>query len=246
MFDKISRKVHSLLHHKNFSINQIPKHGVNTYYSRQLSESEIMSGEHRTLVGGLWEELGILQFEFIKTMGLLPEHKLLDVGCGAMRGGLHFVKYLNTGNYYGLDINTSLIEAAKVELLGAGLEFRSPHLLVDDKFDFSLFDVDFDYALAISVFTHLDINHIVRCLVNMQKTLRPDGKFYATFFEAPASVHLNAIKHTPGGVVTNYDNDPFHYSYSEMKYLADQAGMKVDVVKNWVHPRDQKMLCFVK
>jgi len=246
MLDKIHHRIYSLLHRKNSLNNQIPKHDVNIYYSRQLSEAEIKSGEHRAFVGGLWKELGILQFEFMKKIGLLPKHKLLDVGCGAMRGGLYFVDYLDAGNYYGLDINTSLIEAAKIELSAAGLESKAPHLLVDDRFHFSLFDTEFDYALAVSVFTHLDANRILRCLINMQKNLKPGGRFYATFFEAPESLHLNAIKHTPGGVVTNYDSDPFHYSYSEMKYLAEQAGMKMEGVIDWLHPRNQKMLCFFK
>jgi cyclopropane fatty-acyl-phospholipid synthase-like methyltransferase len=246
MLGRISHRIYSLLHGKNSLNNQIPKHDVNIYYSRQLSEVEIKSGEHRVFVGGLWKELGILQFEFMKKIGLLPEHKLLDVGCGAMRGGLYFVDYLDTGNYYGLDINNSLIEAAKIELVAAGLESKSPHLLVDDRFNFSLFDTEFDYALAVSVFTHLDTKRILSCLINMQKNLKSGGKFYATFFEAPDSVHLNAIEHNPGGVVTNYDSDPFHYSYSEMEYLAEQAGLKAESVKDWLHPRDQKMLCFVK
>lgn len=246
MFSKIYQRIYSFLVHKREMNGQIQKHEVNAYYSRQLSVSEIKSGEHRAFVGGLWEELGILQFEFMKKMGLSPDHKLLDVGCGAMRGGLYFVDYLNTGNYYGIDINMSLIDAAKLELSAAELLYKTPHLVVDDRFNFSVFDVDFDYAIAISVFTHLDTNHILRCLVNMQENLRLGGRFYATFFEAPKSLHLDPIKHNPGGIITNYDNDPFHYSYAEMEHLAKQVGMKVERATDWEHPRNQKMLCFVK
>lgn len=241
MLNRIFQKLCYRTSHENRS-----KQEINSYYSRQLSVSEIRGGKHRTFVGGLWEELGILQFEFMKNMGLQPGHKLLDVGCGAMRGGLYFVDYLNAGNYYGLDINASLIEAAKIELNSAGLLVKSPHLLVNDKFDFSLFDVDFDYAVAISVFTHLDMNHILRCLVEISKKLKPKGKFYATFFEAPASLYLSPIRHHPGEITTYYDNDPFHYSYTEMKNLAAQAGINVELVDGWVHPRNQKMLCFVR
>ena len=55
-------------------------------YGRQLTASEIAAKEHRAFVGGLWEEVGQLQFEFLRAQGLLPEHKLVDVGCRAMRG----------------------------------------------------------------------------------------------------------------------------------------------------------------
>ncbi|MGD0673589.1 MAG: hypothetical protein ABSB13_16080 [Candidatus Binatus sp.] len=42
---------------------------------------------HRGYVGGKWDALGQLQFEFMLKMGLKPGHVLLDTGCGALRGG---------------------------------------------------------------------------------------------------------------------------------------------------------------
>lgn len=69
-------------------------------------------GEHRSFIGGMWDELGDLQFEFMKEQGLKPHHRLGDVGCGALRGGVKFIPYLDAGNYYGLDINASCIDAA--------------------------------------------------------------------------------------------------------------------------------------
>src|SRR6185436_21166804 len=94
---------------------------------------------HRELVGGLWEEVGALQFAYLKGRGLLPSHRLLDIGCGALRGGLHFIRYLDTGNYYGMDVNASLIEAGRRELDEANLADRTPHLLVTDGFELSPF-----------------------------------------------------------------------------------------------------------
>src|SRR5574341_885583 len=187
---------------------------VNPYW-RQLTADEIAAGIHREMVGGMWEEIGQLQLEFLKQRGLLPEHTLLDIGCGCLRGGIHFIRYLHSGHYYGLDINSSLIEAGKVELKSARLLDKNPHLLVNDKCEFSRFGANFDFALAASVFTHLFMNHISRCLVEVKKVLKPNGRFYATFFQAPHSAHLSPIVHRPGSVTTNYDSDPFHYSYEE-------------------------------
>jgi ubiquinone/menaquinone biosynthesis C-methylase UbiE len=162
-----------------------------------------------------------------------------------MRGGIHFVKYLDKCNYYGLDINKSLIDAAQIELGAVGLLDKSPHLLVNDKFEMSLFGTKFDVAIAISVFTHLFLNNIVRCLVEVNGILKPNGKFYATFFQAPHSAYLNSLFHTPG-IVTYYDHDPFHYSFSEMQNLAATASLDVRLIEDWSHPRGQKMLCFTK
>lgn len=216
---------------------------VNSYW-RQLSQDEIAKGIHKEFVGGLWEELGLLQFEFLQKQGLLPEHKFLDVGCGSLRGGVHFIPYLHAGNYYGLDINTSLIEAGKIELAQINCLDKNPNLLVNDKFEFSRFGVQVDFALALSVFTHLFLNHIGRCLVEIKKILKPQGVFYATFFQAPSPVYLPHIQHQPGGITTCYDSDPFHYSLDEFQVLARNAGLITELVGEWHHPRAQKMLLF--
>lgn len=224
---------------------QVTEPAINAY-GRQLTASEIAAKEHRAFVGGLWEEVGQLQFEFVKAQGLLPEHTFVDVGCGAMRGGVHFVNYLDKGNYFGLDINPSLIAAAKAELGAMGLLDKSPNLLVNDNFELSLFGTNFDYAIAVSVFTHLFMNNIMRCLVEVNKVLKPNGRFYATFFQAPHPAYLESIHHTPGGITTYYDHDPFHYSFSEIQNLAVTANLAVKQVDDWSHPRDQKMLCFTR
>ena len=82
-------------------------------YARELSSDEIDAGEHRELIGGLWDELGALQFDFMTAQGLRPDMKFLDLGCGCLRGGVRFIHYLEPGNYYGLDANASLLRSGR-------------------------------------------------------------------------------------------------------------------------------------
>jgi SAM-dependent methyltransferase len=214
-------------------------------YGHQLTKAEIRSGAHRDFVGGMWDEIGSLQFEFLKNQGLVPGHRLMDIGCGCLRGGAHFVPYLERGHYYGIDLNASLIEAGQKELLqNAANAGKAPDLRVTDRFDLAQFGVRFDYALAVSVFTHLYANHIGRCLVEVKNALAPQGKFFATFFAAPTPLHLEPIAHLPGQIVTHFDRDPFHYSFAEMEMLARFAGLSVELIGDWGHPRDQRMLSF--
>ena len=121
---------------------------INSYYVRQLTAREIDVGEHRNFVGGLWQEIGDLQFEFLMRNGLAAHHTLIDIGCGALRCGIPIIRYLDCGNYFGLDINSSLIEAARSELANEGLTNKHPQLLVNEKFDFGRFGVHFDFAIA--------------------------------------------------------------------------------------------------
>lgn len=213
-------------------------------YGRQLSAEEIARGEHRDFVGGLWEEIGRLQLEFLRSRGLRPGHRFVDVGCGALRGGLHFVRYLESGRYHGLDINASLLEAGRRELEIAGLAGRDPRLLVDDGFRLQRFGSHFDFGLALSVFTHLPMNVIVRCLVGVAETLAPGGVFFASYFPAAVPAQLEPQAHGEDGVITYYDIDPFHQSVQEMQLLAGLCGLQAEDLGDWGHPRGQHMLMF--
>ena len=49
---------------------------------------------HRRYVGGLWDEMGRMQFEFLTSRGLQSYHTLIDVACGSLRAGVHLIPYL--------------------------------------------------------------------------------------------------------------------------------------------------------
>jgi len=61
----------------------------------------VLEPAHWGAVGGLWREIGQLQFRLMVDEGLTPRHRLLDVGCGSMRGGVHFIRHLDAGHYVG-------------------------------------------------------------------------------------------------------------------------------------------------
>src|SRR3954453_8856690 len=59
---------------------------------------------HRGTVRGtdaFWDELGKLQLDYLVGQGLKPEHYVLDVGCGPLRAGVHFIGYLEPGQQRG-------------------------------------------------------------------------------------------------------------------------------------------------
>lgn len=217
--------------------------GVNGYW-RGLDADDIRRGEHRTMIGAMWDDIGRLQFEFLRSEGLEPRHRLLDVGCGSLRGGVHFVRYLEPGRYFGLDANASLIEAGHHELALAGLADRGAHLAADGDFDVGRFGERFDMAIAVSLVTHLYANHIQTCLSRVAAALAPGGRFYVTFFEAPNAAHLAPITHAPGEITTRYASDPFHQSFDELATLAGRAGLHARCIGDFGHPRGQRMAVF--
>ncbi|MGP1382500.1 MAG: class I SAM-dependent methyltransferase [Thainema sp.] len=223
---------------------------ISRYYDPTFIKEEVQSGNHREVIGGKWDEIGNLQFEFLKAQGLKPESKFLDVGCGSLRGGIHFVQYLNSGNYYGIDINESLLEAGyNVELAKAGIQDRQPreNLACVSNFDCSQFNCQFDYAIAQSVFTHLLFNHIRQCLEKIVDVMAPGGVFFATFFELPSDrPHSQSFTHRPSGIITHATEDPYHYKVSDFDYACEGLPWRVKYIGEWNHPRDQHMISFVK
>lgn len=95
---------------------------------------------HREYVGGLWDEIGRLQFEFLVAEGLQPSHVFLDVAGGALRGGVHFVRYLEPGNYLGIDKEQDLLDrGVELELGRETFAEKRPELVVSDRFEFTRF-----------------------------------------------------------------------------------------------------------
>jgi len=217
---------------------------------KELYKPNTGSLNHRDIVGGLWDEIGKLQFDFLLQQGLKPNMKLLDVGCGCLRGGLHFIHYLNAGNYYGIDSNESLINAGyEIELGLTKLQEKMPrtNLLVNEQFQAGLLGVTFDCAIAQSVFTHLPMTSINLCFIELAKCVKPGGKIYASFFEVTPEEDIdNAIMHQPGGIITYPDKDPYHYRIQDFLKSIEDLPWKMFFYGDWQHPRGQKMLEFVK
>lgn len=209
----------------------------------------VAANEHREVIGGMWDQIGALQIDFLKSQGLLPEHTLLDIGCGSLRLGVHAVEHLNTGKYWGTDLNESLLSAGyDREIVPAGLSAKLPrgHLVTDAEFIFTGVPAQIDVAIAQSVFTHLPLNHLRLCLAKLASHLEGACDFYATFFIVDDTKVVGPVWHEPGGITTHPHKDPYHYTESDLRHAAAGLPWSVDIIGDWKHPRDQQMVRFRK
>ena len=137
--------------------------------------------KRHSLVGPahLWKMKRDFQISFLKKMNLKPDHKLLDIGCGTLRGGIPLIEYLNEGNYYGLEVRQEVLNQGKQELTKHNLESKNPNLICHSDFDTLEISSKLDYMFAFSVLIHMEDSIVTKCIEFVGRNLSDNGVFYA-------------------------------------------------------------------
>lgn len=115
------------------------------------------------------------------------------------------------------------------------------------RFDISSFQRVFDFGIAQSVFTHMPMQQLNPCLAAAAPHFKSGGKFFVTMFLAPPEKAGMKFKQSPGGITTWPDRDPFHTTLDPLDAVAlRNSDWRMQVLGDWNHPRNQKMVCFCR
>ena len=217
---------------------------VNPYFDLERTRRQVQSGRHRGIIGGYWEEVGLLQFNYMRAQGLTPDMIMLDLGCGSLRGGVHFVDFLQPGHYFGVDVSRDLLDAGyDREIMPLGLQEKLPrtNLLCNGEFDIR-FGVIFDIGIAVSLFTHMPGSYFRLCLKKLATATSPGFAFHVSLFMAPEDYPEGApLQQTEKGATTFSDRNPYHYKHSELRSIMAGVPWDLEQVQDWGHPRNQQM-----
>ena len=189
-------------------------------------EGAVGSGTHES-----WLKLGQLQFDYLRSHGLEPAMRMLEIGCGNLRAGRLFIDYLEPGNYYGIDISPDILFAAQQTLAEFGLQDKLPRLTLvrDLRFGF-LPDGYFNVIHAHSVFSHSPLAVIDECLAHVGRVMAPGGFFDFTFDRTEGTEHQVL-------------REDFYYRTETLISLAEKHGLAAKFSDDWEElPHEQSKI----
>jgi cyclopropane fatty-acyl-phospholipid synthase-like methyltransferase len=200
---------------------------------RASTDDRVRRDPHEA-VGGQWDTVGPLQCDFLVEQGLEPGHRMLDIGCGTLRGGRFFIRHLDPGRYTGMDISTQALDFARELIEEKGLADRVPKLVLNEDLRLNFEELagqQFDVLLAQSVFTHLQTDQIDECFANLPAVMAPGARFYFTFREATD--------------FEQQEGKDFRQPYSLYVEIAERRGFELERLPEYArrHPRGQEMGC---
>lgn len=196
------------------------------YSSIKLSGADIQNQEYKKHLGGgaqHWERRGAFQLFFLQKMGLKPSDRLLDAGCGPIRSGVHFINYLDAGNYCGIDSNADFIRVATETVAkNPQLRDKSPQLECVENFDFARLHGAFAFVLAFSVLNHCSEPIRQVFFENIRRVTTAESKIFIThapWFQAGqlSQTHLRLKQSigSPREIAADLDMQPWGWPPQE-------------------------------
>ncbi|KAG6701916.1 hypothetical protein I3842_07G009500 [Carya illinoinensis] len=175
-----AQQLQDLLQFKGISHYEGPKANNHTGLP---CPGELLVEEHHSNYGEPWAG-GRDVFEFLaQSTHLTPDSRVLEIGCGTLRVGQHFIRYLNSEHYNCLERDElSLMAAFRYELPSQGLLYKRPLIVKGEDMDLTRFSgVVYDLIYASAVFLHMPDNLVWTGLERLARQLKPyDGRIFVS------------------------------------------------------------------
>jgi SAM-dependent methyltransferase len=154
------------------------------------------------------------KLEWMRQVGLTPDSRILDVGCGTGQVGTALEKYLSErGCYYGVDIAAEAIQFCKENLKRPNFHFKQSGML-----SVPLSGLEFDCIIFFSVFTHTYVEESRALLTEAKRLLAQSG------------VVLGDILVSPFVDKAMGNRGAFEWQRDYFVQIAGEVGLNVDTV----------------
>jgi hypothetical protein len=183
-----------------------------------------------------FETVGRLQLTVLLKEGLYPDSRVLDIGCGCLRGGYWLIHFLDPDCYYGIEPNGRMLDAGVSHLLEDGLIVgKRPRFDSNAEFDSSVFGVVFDFFVARSIWTHASKGQIQKMLDSFVRDTTPTGLFLTSYLRSnwlrKDYRGSNWIGRSPQSDVPGLVYHDFHWIQRECR----QRGLGVNELKEGIY-----------
>jgi SAM-dependent methyltransferase len=181
-----------------------------------------------------WHAMQKWQFEALRIIGLQPDHRFLDIGCGVLRLGMVLIPYLESDRYFGTDPVPAYLETSRRYAASVLKTDKQFSLLLDRSFEFHKFGKKFDYAMAHSVFTHMTSQEISACFRCLAGVMAPGGKLLFTVALDPnirEDYQETFVYNAQIPMVRSH-----HASDAFYRSLAEEIGFQLELLSSPRHP----------
>lgn len=186
---------------------------------------------------------GYAQFEALKLIGLQPQHKVLEIGCGALNAGIPVIDFINQGNYTGIEPNKWLVTDSLFIKQNENLDAeKTPIFLFNQSFDATETGMKYDYIFSHSIISHAAFWQLELFLRNCAGVLAPGGQllFDLHFVGGEPGMEAETMDdqwHYPGSVWVKKERfeELAHRFFNSIEYRPDITKMIMAATPSAVH-----------
>ncbi len=132
-----------------------------------------------------FEKGGREQLSYLMASGLKPNSKVVDMGCGVLRGGYWLIHALDPYCYCGIEPHQQRLAMGISTILEKDvLRLKQPRFHTNPDFDTSVFGERFDFFLAYSIWTHASKRQIGLMLDAFLRDSQDDARFLTSCLPA--------------------------------------------------------------
>jgi cyclopropane fatty-acyl-phospholipid synthase-like methyltransferase len=203
----------------------------------RLLARRLVTGQHyrfnrinETYYVGTTRESGRAQLEILRNIGLAPQDRLIEFGCGALNGSQPIFEYLQKGNYVGVDPNSWLRTLRTIKSLRTLVSriSRRPKFLTNSTFSGpSSGDRSFDYIFAHSLLSHSSIEQVKTFFANSNQLLKNSGKIVASWRDTQGNSFGSM------GSPNKLDSTDISWVYPGVTYFSRSTLMEIAIQNNF-------------
>lgn len=164
-----------------------------------------------------FDRLGQAKLKTLRQVGLTPEGRVLDIGCGTGQLAVPLEGFLSdAGCYYGTDIGPEAITFCRERFKRPNFRFAQNEMT-----SVPVADAQFDFVTFFSVFTHTFPDETALLLAEARRLLAPNGVVVGDVFTSPLVERCSGNR---GAMELNREH---------FLRLVALAGLRAEVLQSW-------------